>query len=45
LSEIWHPWASSSMKLPRSKQEVVTSKLVAGLRPETVVIWAALRLP
>src|SRR5690348_5988896 len=45
LSEIWHPEVTSSMKLPQSKHEVVTSKLVTELRPEKVVIWAAVRIP
>jgi hypothetical protein len=45
LSEIWHPWVSESMLLPQSQHEVITSKLVAGLQPERVVVMAAVRHP
>ena len=45
LSQIWHPFYENSMKLTPSNHEVVTSKLVTGLRPEKVEIRAAARLP
>ena len=45
LSQVWHPFYASSMKLMQSHHELVTSRLVTGIQPEKVVIWAALRLP
>jgi hypothetical protein len=45
LSQVWHPFRADSMKARRSEHELVTSRLITGLRPEKVVIWAAVRLP
>ncbi len=42
LSEIWHPYANTGVHTVKTsrERESVTSRLVAGTRPETVIILA-----
>lgn len=42
LSQICDPYYPTSLKLRKSEHEIVTSRLITGLQPERVVVWAAL---